>query len=82
MQQHYFASDGNFGDATEIIIVDTDHWQPYEFEAVTECADSDRVNVARVIMKWQAEGRPELPDYDYDRDSLAYALLDHYGVAW
>lgn len=48
-QVTYFAADGNYGDAEDILIVDTSKWSDEEVEAVAMATDSRRLDVARQI---------------------------------
>jgi hypothetical protein len=43
--QHYFASDGNYGDATELIIVHTDSLTEDDWRIIEESPDSARQQV-------------------------------------
>jgi len=45
----YFATDGNYGDATDLVVVDVDHWTDANWEAVEHASDSERAQVARNI---------------------------------
>lgn len=46
---HYFATDGNYGDATEIIIVHTDNWTEQDWNKILDASDEDRSAVAQSI---------------------------------
>ena len=48
-QVHYFATDGNYGDATDILIADTSSWTRTEWDAIEEATGNDRVEIARAI---------------------------------
>lgn len=50
-QQYYFAEDGNYGDATNIVIVDTTEWTEEDWNEVEEAPDYERVDIARSISK-------------------------------
>lgn len=59
----YFAADGSYGGANDLVIVDTSSWSQDEWDIVDETPDSARANVA-----WQlahgsidTEDQPELP---------------------
>jgi hypothetical protein len=43
----YFAWDGSFGDAMELIIVDTANWTDEQWDAIDGCLDSERVLLAK-----------------------------------
>ena len=49
--KHYFATDGNYGDADDIFVVDTDEWTNEDFIAVSEEIDYYRIDLAREIAK-------------------------------
>lgn len=54
----YFALDGSYGDATEILIVDTDMWTEKDWEFVSEGDDSGRSQRAQeVIDYYESKGR-------------------------
>jgi hypothetical protein len=43
----YFASDGSYGDADQLVIVDTSKWDDSRWEAIQNATDNDRIKVAR-----------------------------------
>jgi hypothetical protein len=45
----YFAADGNYGSAEDILVVDTGRWSDEELEAVALATDLSRIKVARQI---------------------------------
>ena len=47
--QHYFAQDGNYGDATELIIVDTTNWTEDDWLLIEDATDSERADMAERI---------------------------------
>lgn len=47
--QHYFAQDGNYGDAEEILIVDTDLWNEEDWQEIEDAYDGERASVAQRI---------------------------------
>lgn len=47
--EHYFAQDGNFGDATELIIVDTTNWTEADWEMIEDAYDGERATIAERI---------------------------------
>lgn len=47
--QHYFANDGNYGDAEEILIVDTDLWNEEDWQEIEDATDSERPQIAQAI---------------------------------
>ncbi len=50
-QTHYFASDGNYGAAEQVIILRTDHWDADDWTAIEESWDGDRVSTALEIVR-------------------------------
>lgn len=46
IRKHYFTEDGTYGDALEIVILDTSNFTPEEWEWVEETSDSDRLRMA------------------------------------
>lgn len=42
----YFATDGNYGDATDIVIVDTAEWTDDDFQLIEDASDSERAEIA------------------------------------
>jgi hypothetical protein len=48
-QQHYFASDGNYGDADGIGVFDTTNWTDREWELINDATDGRRLRIARNI---------------------------------
>lgn len=48
--KHYFAMDGSYGDATEILIVDTSLWDSNDWAAIEEASDDERNDVAQSII--------------------------------
>lgn len=47
--QHYFAQDGNYGDAEEILIVDTDLWTEENWQELEDAYDNERPTIAQAI---------------------------------
>jgi hypothetical protein len=56
-QMHYFAIDGNYGDAAGLTIIDTGDWIETDFDAVEQASDGERPEVARLISDWIQLGR-------------------------
>jgi len=50
MKMSYFAVDGSYGSADDIIIVDTGDWSEDEWDAVTMSTDTNRLEVVRQIL--------------------------------
>lgn len=46
---HYFAADGNYGDATDLVIVQTSDWTTEDWDIIMDCNDTDRKKVAESI---------------------------------
>lgn len=59
-QVTYFAADGNYGDAEDILIIDTSTWSDDEIEAVSMATDSNRLSVASQIAANYAENSAQL----------------------
>lgn len=49
MSQHYFASDGNYGDADQIVLIDTTRWTPADWARIEAASDGHRFQVAKRI---------------------------------
>lgn len=49
MSVHYFATDGNYGSASDIVIVHTDNWTTQDWDAVIDSSDSERAEIASQI---------------------------------
>jgi hypothetical protein len=45
----YFATDGSWGHAEGMIVLDTNTWQEEDFRRVEEASDEDRIDVAFAI---------------------------------
>ena len=58
----YFAKDGNYGDATDLVLIDTSEWESLDFRILDEAGDDDRAHTAQLIQKWIDKGRPEIMD--------------------
>ncbi len=44
--KHYFAADGNYGDATDGVIVDTTDFTEEDWEKIENAPDEQRVHIA------------------------------------
>jgi len=52
MSKHYFAEDGNFGSAKNLVVVDTTEWKDRDWLAIENASDSERVaRVKKIINK-------------------------------
>lgn len=45
----YFASDGSYGWANELVIIDTSEWTESDWDRIENSTDSERVDIAREI---------------------------------
>jgi hypothetical protein len=45
----YFATDGSYGDAANIVMVDTSDWTDDDWDMVTYARDTDRAEIATSI---------------------------------
>lgn len=57
MSKHYFAKDGNYGDADELIVVPTIGWTQDDWERIEDCEDKDRAALATKIYN-EVQDRP------------------------
>lgn len=57
MASLYFATDGNYGVADGIVLVDVSDWLDGDFEAVDDASDSDRAQVATLLDQFIKGGR-------------------------
>lgn len=48
---HYFSEDGSYGDATDILVVDTSKWTREDWRDINDASDSTRLDVAIAIAK-------------------------------
>lgn len=46
---HYFAKDGSYGDATNIVIAHTDNWNEGDWDRILDSTDSERASIATEI---------------------------------
>jgi hypothetical protein len=74
-QVHYFAEDGNFGDASNIQLIETDRWEQSDFDIIMETNDNSRLEMSKRVAAWVRLGRPtdfftKYPDGEYDYDSV------------
>lgn len=46
MSQTYFAADGNYGNAIDLVVVDTEDFTELDWQAIDEAGDSERNEVA------------------------------------
>jgi hypothetical protein len=57
MQLTYFAADGNYGDATGMVIIDTRFWTDEDFAELDGSADGDRPREALTHNAFKAYSR-------------------------
>lgn len=60
MTASYFASDGSYGDAKDLIVLDTSEWTEDEWAIIENARDSERVRLAYELTHDLAE-QPTLP---------------------
>lgn len=60
MTTTYFAADGSYGNAADLIILDTSDWSTDEWEIIDEVRDIDRVRVAYEL-SLRSDDQPALP---------------------
>ena len=49
MNEHYFAKDGNYGDALGLVVVDTSEWTEQDCVLIDESMDDERPEIAEQI---------------------------------
>lgn len=59
---HYFATDGNYGSADQLVIVDTSDWDVEEWDIVDQTPERDRAMVAFQM----AQGKGQIIDPTQD----------------
>lgn len=64
----YFATDGNYGDAAGLTVVDTSDWGDSDFEMLDHVSDDRRILAAQTISEWIEKGRTN--EYDEYFESL------------
>jgi len=47
--KHYFATDGNYGDAEDLVVIDTDLFTEEDWENISSELDYYRVELAKTI---------------------------------
>lgn len=67
----YFAEDGNYGDASGILVMETTHFSELDWQMLDECSDSQRTSVARLIV--------ESYEPDADQAFIRKKLEEDYG---
>ena len=67
----YFALDGNYGDASGLLVLETTFWREVGWEILESASDSQRANVARLIT--ESYEKPE-------EMSVLYDKFEQYGI--
>jgi hypothetical protein len=49
--KHYFATDGNYGDAEDLVVIDTDLFTEEDWTSISEELDNYRSHYAKIILK-------------------------------
>jgi hypothetical protein len=75
----YFAKDGNYGDATDLVLIDASNWENLAFRILDEASDDDRSRTAQLIQKWIDAGRPEIMDDRSDTYGMYLNLEGWFG---
>lgn len=63
----YFATDGNYGDAAGLTVVDTSDWTTPDFEMLDYVSDDRRILAAQTISEWIEKGRTNEYDEFFER---------------
>lgn len=77
MSYFYFATDGNYGDADDLVVVEADDLDPHFLEVVDNgITDSERQPYA----KWFQDNdhEPEPTDYEHGISSGLCSVCDHW----
>ena len=53
----YFASDGSYGDADGIVLIDTTDWESPEWEEIDNMTDSERYEFATMLANATVKGK-------------------------
>lgn len=53
--RHYFALDGSYGDATEMLIVDTSSWTENDWQYVSEGDEMGRIQRAQDVIDYYTQ---------------------------
>jgi hypothetical protein len=65
----YFATDGSYGDAAGLIIVDTSQWNEEEWAIIDEARDSERVRLAYELST-DTPDQPALPGLEEEEEEI------------
>lgn len=63
-QIHYFAFDGNYGNADGIVLCQTQDWSEEDWTEIENATDNERANVAVEISRQYGNQLIETPDPD------------------
>ncbi len=61
---HYFAIDGNYGNADGIVLCQTQDWTEEDWDRVETCTDDERANIAVEISRQYGNLLLDKPDPD------------------
>lgn len=53
MSLAYFADDGNYGDATGMVVLPVDSFDSHDWEQIDRASDDERVETALAIYAWK-----------------------------
>lgn len=62
MSEHFFSTDGSYGDATDILVVDTSNWTDEDWRDIDDASDMTRLDIAVAIAK-RHEREQEISSY-------------------
>jgi len=57
---HYFATDGNYGNAENLVIIDTTDWTEDEWDIIDQSPENDRTKIAQQLSQGQNENQLSL----------------------
>jgi len=57
---HYFATDGNYGNAENLVIIDTADWTEDEWDIIEQSPENDRTKIAQQLSQGQNENQLSL----------------------
>jgi len=69
---HYFASDGNYGNADGLVVMETTFWTADDWDIIDQTSDDDRGTVARLLT--------ESYEPDADQEFIKNQLVEKYGI--
>jgi len=55
MSMVFFANDGSYGDATDLVVLNCEHFNNEDWLAIDEANDYDRLPIARTLAKHYAD---------------------------